>query len=115
MRIEREELEDEGDVALARLQALHRLAVDQDVAGVDLLKPGDGAKRRRLAAAGRPEQHHEFLVRDGEVQLPDDVVVAEILLDVAEHDLGHGSSARFLRRRRLDVREDDEADEADRG
>ena len=60
MRIEREELENEGDVAVAGLQVLHRLAVDQDVAAVDLLEPGDGAQRRRLAAAGRPEQHDEL-------------------------------------------------------
>ena len=62
MRIEREELEHEGDVAVAGVQVLHRLAVDQDVAGVDLLEPGDGAQRRGLAAAGGAEQHHELAV-----------------------------------------------------
>ena len=84
MRVEREELKDEGDVAIARLQVLDRLVVDEDIALVDRLQPGDGAQRRRLAAAGRAEQHDEFLVGDGEVELPDDIVVTEILLDVVE-------------------------------
>src|SRR5690349_11505765 len=65
VRIEREQLEDEGDVAVAGFELLHRLAVDEDVAGVDLLEPGDGAERCRLAAARRAEQDDEFLVLDG--------------------------------------------------
>ena len=82
MRIERIVLEHEGDVALRRVQPLHRLAVDQDVAPVDILEPGDGAQGRGLAATRRPEQHHELAVPDLQVELPDDVVVAEVFLDV---------------------------------
>ena len=93
VRIEREQLEHEGDVALARRQILHRLPVDGDVAGVDRLEPGDGAQRRGLAATGGAEQHHELAVGDLEVQLADDVVRAEILLDVAEPDRRHHSSS----------------------
>ena len=40
-------------------------------------------------AAGRPQQHEKLAVADLEVELADDVVVAEILLDVPEHDAGH--------------------------
>ena len=99
MRIEREKLEDEGDVAVAGLQRLHRLAVDQDVAGVDILKARNCAQRGRLAAARRSEENDEFLVGDRKVQLPDDVIVAEIFLDVAQDDLGHGAIAAPRRNR----------------
>ena len=61
VRIERKKLENEGDVALARLPGLNRRAVDQDVAGVNRLEARDGAQRRRLAAAGGPEQNDELL------------------------------------------------------
>ena len=33
----------------------------------DRLEPGDHAQHRRLAAARRPEQHHELAVGDGQV------------------------------------------------
>jgi hypothetical protein len=71
--------------AVAWPQRLHRLAVDEDVAGVDLLKPRDGTQCRRLAARRRAEQDHELLVRDRQVQLPDDVVVGEVFFDVASY------------------------------
>ena len=64
MRVERKKLEYEGDIAVAGFKALHRLAIDQDFAPVDLLKPGNGAQRGCLAAAGRPEQHDELAMPD---------------------------------------------------
>ena len=82
MGVEREQLEYEGDVSIGGLQSLHRLAVDQDVPAVDLLEAGDRAQRRRFAAAGGPEQHHELAVPDFQVEFPDDVVVAEVFFDV---------------------------------
>jgi hypothetical protein len=51
VRIKSEELEHKGDVALCCAQMLHRLALDQDIAAVDLLEPGYGAQGRGLAAA----------------------------------------------------------------
>ena len=89
MRVEREGLEHQGDVAVGRLQVLHRLAVDQDVALVDRLQAGDGAQRRRLAAARLAEQHDELVVLDLQVQVLDDLDGAEIFLDAAKLDLGH--------------------------
>ena len=89
MRIEGEQLEHEGDIAVGRLTALHRLSVDQNLAAVDFLQAGDGAQRRGLAAAGRSQQHEKLAMADLEVELADDVVVAEILLDVPEDDAGH--------------------------
>ena len=63
MRIQRKQLEHERDVAIGRLQVLHRLAVDQDLAAVDVLEAGDGTQRRGLAAAGWAQQHDEFAGR----------------------------------------------------
>ena len=74
-----------------RVQRLYRLAVDQDVPAVDILEAGDRAQRRRFAAAGGPEQHHELAVPDFQVEFPDDVVVAKILFDVPEYDVCHWS------------------------
>ena len=89
VRIERVQLEHEGDVALLRRQLVHPPAVDADVARVDALQPGDGAQRRRLAAARRPEQHDELAVPDVQVELADDVVGAEVLVGVDDLDVGH--------------------------
>ncbi len=82
VRIKCVELEHESDVAVGGLQRLHRLAVDQDVAGIDVLESGDGAQGRRLAATGRTQQHHEFAVADLQVELADDVAFAEVFFDV---------------------------------
>ena len=66
MRIERVLLEDEGDVARGRRAPRHVAPADDDRAGVRPLEPGDQAQRRGLAGAGRPEQHDELAVADGE-------------------------------------------------
>ena len=76
------------------LQMLHRLAVDQDVALVDRLQPGDGAQRRRLAAAGLAEQHDELVVVDLQVEVLDDLDGAEKFLHAAKLDLGHAVPSR---------------------
>ena len=94
MRIERVVLEDEGDVAIGGAQVLDRLAVEQDVARVDLLEAGDGAQRRGLAAARGAEEDDEFLVLDRQVDVADDVDGAEMLVDVAQFDLSHGCPPR---------------------
>ena len=41
------------------------------VALADLLETGDHAKRRRLAAAGRADEHHELAVLDRQVERVD--------------------------------------------
>ena len=89
VRIEGEQLEYEGDIAIGRLPVLHRLPVDQDLAAVDVLQAGNGPQCGGLAAARRAQQHEELAMADFEVELADDVVVAEILLDVPEGDAGH--------------------------
>ena len=48
------------------MQVVDRAAVDADLARGDRLQPGDGVEQRRLAAAGRADQHQEaaLLQRD---------------------------------------------------
>ena len=47
------------------------LAVDADLARADRFEPGDHAQQRRLAAAGRADEHHELAVLDFEVDVLD--------------------------------------------
>ena len=91
MRIERVVLEHHGDVPLERRQIVDPPPTDQDVAGARILQPGDEIERRRLAAAGRPEQGHELPVADLQVDAPADGDRAETLGDGAQFDLGHGA------------------------
>src|SRR5205807_8464969 len=89
MGIEGEQLKHECDIAVGRLPVLHGLPVDQNLAAVDILKTGDGAQCRGLATARWPQQHEKLAMADLEVELADDVVLAEVLRFVAEYDAGH--------------------------
>ena len=55
-------------------------AADRDLALGDLLEPGDHPQQRRLAAAGRADQHAELAVGDRDVDAADHVRRAEVLL-----------------------------------
>ena len=90
VRVERVVLKHHGHVAVLRRHVVDHLAVDRDFAGADLLEPGDHAQRRRLAAAGWPDQHHEFLVRDVEIDAAHRLGIVEALDHLAQRDLGHG-------------------------
>ncbi len=83
MRVQREELEDEGDVTVGRVAPGDVLPVEQDLAAGDSLQPGDHAQRGGLAAARRAEQHHELAIVDGQVEGFYRGKVAETLLYVA--------------------------------
>jgi len=47
--------------------SLMRLPRNENVARTGLFQAGDHAQRRRLAAAGRPQQRHELDARHGEI------------------------------------------------
>jgi hypothetical protein len=56
----------------------------------DLLQSRDHAQRRRLAAAGRPDEHGELAMRDMQVERMDGDDAAGVgLADLLEDDLGH--------------------------
>ena len=54
----------------------------RDLARGDRFEPGDHPKRRGLAAARRPDEHHEFLVADLEVHVFDGVHLVVHLVQI---------------------------------
>jgi hypothetical protein len=90
VRIKRVVLEDHGEVALRRLESGDVAVADEDAPGSHLLQAADRAQQRRLAAAGRPDEHHELALVDRQVDCVDgDDAVGELLGDVVEDDLSH--------------------------
>ena len=87
--IEREQLKHERDVALRGTLERHVLAAQQDPAGGGQLEAGDHPQRRRLAAAGGPEQTEEIAVRNGETRIAHRGERRERLVQVLDPDLGH--------------------------
>ena len=98
VRIQREELEHERDVAARRALERHVLAVEEDLPGGRQLQPRDHPQRRGLAAPGRAQHDEELPAPDGERGVVHRDELAEALLDVAHSDLGHrltpGSGSR---------------------
>ena len=80
VRIERIVLEDHRDVALARLQIVDGLLVDDDVAGAHLLEPRQHSQCRRLAATGGTDEDHELTVGDAQVDVSTTVFESKRLL-----------------------------------
>ena len=89
VRIERKELEDEGNVPLAWMAPGHIFAIDQDSATRDSLQTGDHAQGRRLAAAGWAQQHHKLAVLDGQVHRLDGVDLPELFRHLLQFNLSH--------------------------
>ena len=89
VRIEREQLEHEGDIA--RRCAVHRhvLAVEPNGAGRRQFQSGNHAQRRRLAAAGRPQQAEELAVLHREAGSLDGMEIAEGFVERFDPDLCH--------------------------
>ena len=101
MRIERVALEHHRDVTLARLEVVDAPAADQDVARRDRFQSRDHPQQRRLATAGRTDQHDEFPVGDVEVDALHDDDVAEALVDIANADGRHGLDPSLAHRSRV--------------
>ena len=89
LRIERVVLEDHRDVALARRDVVDDALADPDRPRRERLEPGEQPQRRRLARAGRADEHHELAVRDLERELRDGGRLAEALRHVLEGDGRH--------------------------
>ena len=63
-----------------------RLAVEADRARVDRLQPVDRPAQRRLAGAGRADDHDDLAAVDLQVDVLQHVQVAEPLVDARQHD-----------------------------
>jgi hypothetical protein len=100
--VERVALEDHRDVPVARRDVVYDAFADADLALGNLLEPGDHPERRRLAAAGRPDQDHELPILRPEREVGDrSSTVGKNLRYVFENDLGHEFFARSLPLKRL--------------
>ena len=95
VRIERVGLEHHRQAALGRRRVDDIGPVDQDLAAGGVLQPGDETQQRRLSTAGRSDEHDERAVGDGEVDVLDDVDLAEAFLDALELDLSHNRRSLF--------------------
>jgi hypothetical protein len=79
------------------------LVADRNLAAGDRFEAGDHAQRRGLAAPGRPDQDHELLVADGEVDVVDGVDAVEFLAQVPDDDLRHLRSPAHDAHRRCEA------------
>jgi len=94
VRIQRVVLENHRDVAVFRCDVVDESVADVEFAFGDLFQSGDHAQSRRLAAAGRPDEYDELLVRDIKIEfLNRDHVFVVDLLDVFECYVCHVFSA----------------------
>ena len=89
MRIERVGLEDDADIAVARLDLVDDMTVEQEFPAARNIDAREHEQARRLAAAGGSEKRDELAVLYDEVHVGDHLDVAEALRNVAEFDLGH--------------------------
>jgi hypothetical protein len=93
VRIQRVVLKHHCDVARARWQILDRRFADRDVARGRGFETRDHAQERRLAAAGRSDEHHEFTGFDIEIDAVDDFGRAESFYDFFELDVSQAPLA----------------------
>ena len=89
VRVEREELEHERDVALRRPLEGHVLAAQHNAPGRRQLEPRDHPERRRLAAARGPEQAEEIAVAHGEGRVAHRGEPGEGLVQMLDTNFGH--------------------------
>ncbi len=89
VRVQSVVLEHHGDVAVLGRQIVDDPVADGDLAGGDLLETCDHAERRGLAAARRPDEDHELLVADRQVDVLDGVHLVVLLVELPQHDLRH--------------------------
>jgi len=88
-------LKDDGD---ARARAIHRLPVDQNLAGARREQPADTAQQRRFAATRWADDAENFVVPHIEIDVAkgDDRPFEEVLAGVVNHDLCAGGHRKVL-------------------
>ena len=89
MWIEREHLEHESDISLARRFLSNFFTIDIDFAAGWKFKPGHHAQRRRLATARWAKQHEKFAIFNGEGGRLDGIEIAKILAHIFDLNLCH--------------------------
>jgi hypothetical protein len=101
--VERVALEDHRDVPAGRIDVVHHLVADGQLAVGNVLQAGDHPQGRGLAAARRAEEHHELAVVDGQIEVVDRGDLSVALRHGVERDAGHATLlGKDLGRRNLD-------------
>ncbi len=88
MREQRIGLEHQADGALVGRHAGDVGAVETDMTALDRQQAGNGAHRRRLAAAGRAEQRDQLALADVEIKIPDSNGIAIGERQLFEREIG---------------------------
>ena len=91
VRIERIVLKDHRNVAVFRGEIVDDALPDPDLSVPDRLQARNHPQQRRFAAAGRPDQSHEFAVRDRDRYAMNHLDAAVSLADVDNVDRSHFS------------------------
>ena len=71
MRVKCVVLEHHRDVAIFRLHVVDDAVSDADFPATCIFQTSDHPQRGRLSAPGRADQHHEFIVRDLQIEIGD--------------------------------------------
>ncbi|MNS98400.1 hypothetical protein D3C72_1327660 [compost metagenome] len=88
--IKRIGLEDDADIAVARIDAVDVVAVEGDLSAGRRVKPGEQEKRGRFSASRRAENGDEFAVFDRQCHGLQNPGVTPAFGDFVEGDPGHG-------------------------
>src|SRR6266446_1744774 len=91
---ERVVLEDESHPAVAHVTGGGILSLEEDLAHVGTLEPGDDPQEARLARAGRPQERHQLAAGHRQADVVHRDEVAELLRDVSDlnaHRLNWGA------------------------
>ncbi|MNV73337.1 hypothetical protein D3C71_1664780 [compost metagenome] len=99
VRIERIALEHHGKVALLGRHVVDDATADGDLAGADVLEPGDHPQKRRLPATGRANQDHELAAAHVQRNIIEHRQATVALAHIPEFNLGHGLSSHLVRQR----------------
>ena len=86
-------LEHHGNPAFTRWQMVYTPVPDPDLSDIRLVKPGNDTQQGGLATSGGPEQHHELLVTDGQVNRVQRLERAKALCNILDDDIGHRLSS----------------------
>ena len=95
VRIERVGLKDHRDIAIRRGDAGNVAAAEDDFAAVGMVKAGEDAQKRALAAAGRADQGDELAGLNIKIDAFEDGVAAEGFGDAAKRERTHSAGSFF--------------------
>src|SRR6266446_5436852 len=88
-------LKHHGDIAVFGLNTIDQAVPNVEIASTGFIQPCHHAQDRAFAGTRGSDQHHKFVVIDGQAEIMHHLYVAEGLVDVLEANTGHSSSLLF--------------------